>query len=317
MISRRLIRLKAMQLIYSFYQKMQGDINQAEKELFESIHKTYELYHYLMLLIIDIKQYALHKLEINKNKFIRSKDPKDISEYFVNNQLIKLLEENYFLQTFLNNYKFNWTIYPDLISSLYNDIYNSDFYEKYMNVEKTSFNDDKKVVLQILTDIFPYSKDFNQTLEEASIFWSDDLEFVISNVVATLKKFKPELGSHNKLMQMYRCNDDIEFTKKLFRKTLFKHDEHVQIVNKYLKNWEVERIAQLDIIMIEMALSEFYYLEEVPTKVTLNEYIEISKYYSTDKSSVFINGILDKIVQDGKKEGKIVKKGKGLIGELN
>jgi len=308
MISRRLLRLKAMQMIYSFYQKLHGDINQAEKELFESIHKTYELYHYLILLLIDIKDYAYRKLEINKNKFIKSDNIKDYSENFVNNQLIKLLEENYLLQTFLNNYKFNWNIYPDLIPSLYNE---------YMSIKKTEFKDDKKIVLQILTDIFPYSVDLNQTLEEASIFWNDDLEFVISNIITTLKKFKPEFGSQNKLMPMYRCNDDIEFIKNLFRKTLLRHDEHIQIVDKYLKNWDVERVAQLDIIIIEMAITELYYMEEVPTKVTLNEYIEISKYYSTEKSSLFINGILDKIVQDGKKEGKIVKKGKGLIGEFN
>ncbi len=317
MISRRLLRLKVMQMIYSHLQKMSGDINQTEKELFESIHKTYELYHNLLLLLIELKYYAQQKLEINRNKFIKPKDPKDLSENFVNNKMIALLEENYLLQTFLNNYKFNWNEYPETIASLYQEIYATDFFTNYLLIQNPEFSDDKKVVLEILSEIFPNSRDLNQTLEEASIFWNDDLEFVISNCIETLKKFKPELGKDNKLMKMYKSEEDVDFTKNLLRKTIIHHNDHIHIIEQYLENWEVERIAQLDIILLELALTELYYMEEVPTRVTLNEYIEISKYYSTDKSSTFINGILDKIVQEGKKSGKIVKKGKGLIGEIN
>ncbi len=317
MISRRLLRLKIMQIVYSHFQKMSGDINHTEKELFESIHKSYELYHYLMQLLVELKHFASQKLEINKNKYIKSNEPKDLSENFVQNKLIELLEKNYLLQTFLNNYKFNWNAYPEMISSVFRELYKSDFYTNYLLIKDPTFEDDKKVVIKILSEIFIHSKDLNLTLEEASIFWNDDLEFVVSNIIETLKKFKPEIGTENKLMKMYKNEDDIQFTKNLLRKTILHHNEHLKIIEKYLENWDVERIAQLDIIILELALTELYYIEEIPTKVTLNEYIEISKYYSTEKSSTFINGILDKIVHDGKKEGKIVKKGKGLIGEIN
>ena len=317
MISRRLLRLKIMQILYSYFQKLSDDINQTEKELFESINKTYELYHYLMLLIIDLKYFAAHRLEINRNKFIKPTDKKDLSENFVNNKLIKLLEENYLLQTFLNNNKFNWHLYPNLLPSLYKDIYKTDFFAKYQQIDNPTFSEDKKLIINILTDVFPYSNDLIQALEETSIYWNDDLEFVISNIIQTIKKFKLENGSDNKLMKLYKNEDDIIYTKELFRKTILKHTEHVEIIKNYLENWEIDRIAQIDIILLEMALTELYYMEEIPTKVTLNEYIEISKFYSTEKSGTFINGILDKIVHDGKKSGKIIKKGKGLIGEIN
>ncbi len=317
MISRRLLRLKIMQIIYAHYLKTNTDLNQSEKELFESIHKTYELYHYLMQLLVELKYHAQHKLEINRNKFIKPTDPKDLSENFVNNKLVQLIEDNFLLKTFLNNHKFNWGIYPELIASLYQDIYASTFFSEYLLIKNPTFNQDKQVVIKILTEIFTTSQDLITTLEETSIFWNDELEFVISNMVDTLKKFKSELGANNKLLKMYKNNSDVEFSKELFRKTVLKHNEHIQIIDKYLNNWEIERIAQLDIILLEMALTELYYMSEIPTKVTLNEYIEISKYYSTEKSNSFINGILDKIVHDGKKEGLIVKKGKGLIGELN
>ncbi|MGQ9848388.1 MAG: transcription antitermination factor NusB, partial [Bacteroidales bacterium] len=226
-----------------------------------------------------------------------------------------LLENNYMLNTFINNNKFSWQQYNDVIALLYEDLEKANEFNQYLLIKNPSFKDDKKIVNFLLSEILIHSHDFNQLLEDISIYWNDDLEFVVSNVLSSLSKFEIEKGSNNSLQKLYKNDDDIEFTKTLFRKTILKHDEHAEIIQRFLKNWELERIAQLDIILLEMAITELYYMEEVPVKVTLNEYIELSKYYSTDKSSTFINGVLDKIVHEGKQNGKIIKKGKGLIGE--
>jgi len=304
-------------MVYANFQRLAGDLNQTEKELFDSINKTYELYHYLMLLMVDIRFYAEKKLEIRKNKFLKSKDPAELSENFVNNKLIQLLETNYALNTFLNNNKFNWQKQSDTIAQLFDELEKTQEFRKYLLLPKPDFNSDKEIVSFFFSDVLVPSQDFNQILEELSIYWNDDLEFVVSNIMATIDKFSEGKGVDNPLMKMYKSPDDIDFAKNLFRKTVVRHNEHVEVIQKFLKNWEIERIAQIDMILIEMALTELYYLDEVPVKVTLNEYIELSKFYSTEKSSTFINGILDRIVQAGREDGKIAKKGKGLIGEQN
>jgi len=304
-----------MQMVYAYFQRMAGDINQTEKELFESINKTYELYHYIFLLVVDIKFFAEKKLEIRKNKFLKSNKPEEISENFINNRLTKLIEQNYLLTTFLNNNKFSWQNYTNVLASLYDDLEKSTEFVQYQLLPNPNFKNDKEIVQFFLANIIVNSQDFNQLLEEISLYWNDDLEFVVSNVMATLEKFTEAKGAQNALQKMYKNNDDIEFAKNLFRKTILKHDEHAEVIQRFLKNWELERVAQLDIILLEMAITELYHMEEVPIKVTLNEYIELSKFYSTEKSSTFINGVLDKIVHEGKADGTIVKKGKGLIGE--
>lgn len=317
MISRRLLRLKIMQIIYANFKRSEWDLNKTEKELFYSINKTYELYHYLLLLIIDIKFYAENKLEIRKNKFLKSNDRAELSENFINNKLIKLLEINNDLNKFLNNNKFNWQLQSNVLAHLFNELEKTQEFREYLLLPNPDINADKKIITFFFTHVLVPSQNFNQALEELSIFWNDELEFVVSNVIATINKFTEDKGAYNQLMNMYKSPDDIDFTKNLFRKTIIHHDEHNKIIQKFLKNWEVDRIAQIDMILIEMALTEFYYLDEIPIKVTLNEYIELSKFYSTEKSNSFINGILDKIVHAGREDGKIVKKGKGLIGEEN
>lgn len=306
-----------MQIIYAYYKRANADINQTEKELFDSINKSYELYHYLMLLLIELKYFAQNKLEIRKNKFLKSQNKAELSENFVNNRLIALLEINTSLNTYINNNKFSWQQYNEVLALLYEEIEKSDEFIKYQLLDNTTFKNDKEIIFYILSNVITNSVDFNQLLEELSLYWNDDLEFVVSNVIQTLSKFKEEKKEFNTLMRMYRSDEDITFVKDLFRKTILKHEEHIKKLEYFLHNWDIERIAQIDIILLEMAMTELYYLEEVPVKVTLNEYIELSKFYSTDKSSTFINGILDAIVREGKADGSIVKRGKGLIGEQN
>ncbi len=315
MISRRLLRLRIMQIVYAYFLKPTENINQVETELFNSIHKTYELFHYLMSFSLDLRQYAQNKQDTIKNRYIRTKQEVELNNNFLSNKLLTLIESNHDLQTFLNNYKFSWVLYPELTKNCYNTFIETNYFKEYQQLKQPSFKEDKEVIAKLYTEVIATDDEMIQSLEEMSIYWNDDFEFVISNVVETLNKFKLEKGAYNPLPAMYKCEDDISFVKNLFRKCILHHNEHREIIEKYLKNWEADRIAVLDMIILELALTELYCLDDIPVKVTLNEYIDLSKYYSTEKSSVFINGILDKIVHDGRADGKIVKRGKGLIGE--
>jgi N utilization substance protein B len=170
-------------------------------------------------------------------------------------------------------------------------------------------------VEKIFNNILLVSEELSDELEEQSIYWNDDIEFVISVIGKTMKKFNEQSDTSVSLMPMFKDEDDREFAKELFRKSILNHDELQQLIKVHSNNWDVERIAFMDILIMQLAIAEFLYFPSIPTKVTMNEYIELSKYYSTEKSRNFINGILDKTLKDLKKEGKIKKTGRGLVGE--
>ena len=211
--------------------------------------------------------------------------------------------------------KLNWIEHYGLIKKLYHELTSSDFFNDYMANPDRSVKEDKDLVDFFFANIVAQSEDIYQLLEELSIYWNDDLEFVVSMIIKTLKKFKPTTGSNKSLMPLFKDEDDIEFTKKLFRKSILNSEEHREIIKQHLRNWDLERVAFIDVLIMEMALCEFLYFNSIPTKVSLNEYIDLAKFYSTTKSKTFINGILDKILKSLKDEGKITKIGRGLIGE--
>ncbi len=315
MLSRRLLRIKVMQMLYAYFTRGEQEIQLVEKELFRSIFKAYELYHYLLLLIIDVRDYAENKIEFARNKFRPTAQDLNLSERFVNNRIIKIIENNKQLKKFLNDYKYSWVNYPELIKKIYNSITESDEYNKYLNIEKPGFKEDKQLIIDIFTNDIATCDDLFNIIEEQSIYWNDDVEFIISMINKTIGNFKEEQLEERPLANMYKNDDDIDFVKTLFRKTITKHNENVKLISQHTKNWEIERIAFMDMLIMEMAIVEATEMEFIPTKVSLNEYIEISKYYSTEKSSNFINGILDKVFFILKAENKTVKKGRGLIGE--
>ena len=315
MLSRRLLRIKVMQILYAHFQQEKNDLHTSEKELLHSIFKAYELYHYLLLLALDVKSYAEEKQEISKNKY--RPDEKDIKNHsrFINNRIFAQLHANKQLAKFLNDYKFSWVNYPELVKKLYKKIIESDIYDKYISGKEPDYEDDKKLIIDIFTNLVAESEELYLSLEEQSIYWNDDVEFIISMINKTLSGFKEDQSDTIPLASMYKSKDDLGFVQSLFRKAVLNHEENLSIISKFTKNWEIERIAYMDTLLMEMAIVEAVELEYIPVKVTLNEYIEISKYYSTDKSSYFINGILDKIFAHLKSEEKIVKKGRGLVGE--
>ncbi|HRW62059.1 MAG TPA: transcription antitermination factor NusB [Bacteroidales bacterium] len=316
MISRRLLRIKILQICYAYFKSEGQTINQAEKDLFFSIQKSYDLYHYLMLLIIDIVHYANSRIDISKQKRIPTYDDLNPNTKFVDNRLVKFLEKNGGLNKYLNNQKLSWVNYPELIKNLYNEIKDSEIYTNYMNSNVNGFNDDKKFISEIYSKIIIAYEPLHQNLEEQSIFWNDDVEFVISMIVKTIKSLKVTDNEDVSLMPLFKNEEDKDFTKKLFRKSVLNHKENESLISGFIKNWDVERVAFMDIMIMSLALTEIKEFSEIPVKVSLDEYIEIAKFYSTEKSNVFINGVLDKIVEHLKSEGKIKKTGRGLIGEI-
>lgn len=316
MVSRRLLRVKILQISYAYFKSSDQSINHSEKELFFSIQKSYDLYHYLILLIIDIANYAESRIDLASKKRIPTYDDLNPNKKFTENLLVKKLEQNISLQSYLNNQKLSWVNYPELIKNLYNEIKDSDLYKSYMNSGVSSFTEDKKFITEVYSHIIAQYEPLYQNLEEQSIYWNDDIEFVIQMIIKSFRSFKVNSDENTELMPLFKNDEDKDFTKRLFRKVVLNYKENEGLISKFIQNWDVERVAFIDNVIMCLAISELVEFPEIPTKVTLDEYIEIAKFYSTQKSNIFINGILDKIVEHLKKEGKIKKSGRGLIGEI-
>ena len=317
MISRRIIRTKVLQVLYAYYSTEDKSLNNAEKELFfKCIRKTYDLYHFLLALVIEIADYSEQRIEIKKNKHQPTYEDIHPNTKFVSNQVIQQLRENRALHAYINQQNLSWVNHPELIKELYLFLIEADFYKEYMKDNNRSFLDDRKFVDKMFTNILLIAEDLYEVLEEMSIYWNDDVEFTVSMISKTLKKFNPHSGSDQNLLPMFKDQDDRDFAKDLLRKSIINQDELRELIKEHSKNWDLDRIAFMDILIMQLATAEFLYFPSIPTKVSLNEYIELSKYYSTEKSRNFINGILDKTLKDLKISGKINKTGRGLIGEV-
>jgi len=315
MISRRQLRIKALQSLYAYYNTGREDMGRSEKELHFNIEKAYELYHYLLLLIIDVSLYAESRIELARNKRIPTQEDLNPNTRFVENKLLEQLRNNESLLRFVDQYKLNWSNYPELIKEIYSRLVGSEEYATYMSAETRGYAEDKKLVTFVYTHLIFSSELLDSIMEEQSIYWNDDLEFITSMIVKTFKKFKEEDDSKKTLMALYKNVEDREYAVKLFRQTIIHRDEYVEYIKLNTRNWDLERIAFMDILIMQMAIAELVGFSSIPTKVTLNEYLEISKFYSTSKSNVFINGVLDKVVYQLRDEKKIQKSGRGLIGE--
>ncbi|WP_347838140.1 transcription antitermination factor NusB [uncultured Draconibacterium sp.] len=315
MISRRIIRTKVLQVLYAYYSTDEKSINNTEKELFFCIHKAYDLYHYLFSLVTEIADYAEGRIEIRRNKHQPTHEDLHPNTKFISNQLIQQLRNNRQLEAYLDQKKLNWKDHPELIKELYLMMIESDMYKEYMADKTRSYLNDRKFIEKLFNKIILVSEDLYILLEEKSIYWNDDVEFVISMIVKTLKRFNELSDSDQSLMPLYKDQEDRDFTKELLRKAIINHDELRTLIREHSRNWDVERIAFMDILIMQLAITEFLYFPTIPTKVSLNEYIELSKFYSTEKSRNFINGILDKTLKDLKRTEKINKEGRGLIGE--
>jgi transcription antitermination protein NusB len=315
MISRRLLRIKALMALYAFNRREDDNMAQAEKELVFSIEKTYDLYHYLLLLVLEIADIASEKIDQALQKRMPAPEDLNPKRRFIDNQVIEQLRNNKAYNDYITSRKLSWINYPHIPRLMYNKMIAWDKYEDYMSSDVNSYTIDKKFIVNLITKLFAESEDLESNFEEQSIYWNDDTEYVTVMIEKTLKKFKSDNGENAEMMPLYKNKDDEDFVRVLFRKAILYTKQCSELIDKNTTNWEVERIALMDILVMQLAITEILEFPEIPVKVTLNEYIEIAKYYCTPKSSTFVNGILDNIVKEIREQGLFNKSGKGLIGE--
>ncbi|MCF8302099.1 MAG: transcription antitermination factor NusB [Bacteroidales bacterium] len=319
MLSRRHLRVKALQAIYAFHQAGGTTIGQGEKQLLTSIDKIYDLYIYQLSLLIQIIRFAEKRIEENKHKYLPTEEDLNPNTKFVDNQFINQLQDNLEYRRKAEALKISWADHTEMIRKFYNQIRESEAYKEYIASEKKSYQEDKNIILYVFKEIIAPSDDLRGVYEEINIHWGDDYDTVIMMIIRTIKSFKKSDDETTPLPRLYKpvndegVNEDKQFVIDLFRKTIINSSEYDKIVENSANNWEIERIALIDTILIKMAIAELLHFKTIPVKVTLNEYIEISKFYSTPKSKMFINGILDRIIAEFRSEDKIVKIGRGLI----
>ncbi len=302
-------------MLYAFYTADIKDINKAENELHFSVNKSYELYKLLLLLLLDLRQYAESRIEIARNKLRPSKEDLNPNHRFVENKFIAQIAENTQLQKYINSTGISWSQYPVLIKDIYLNMLSSEEYIQYMTSEKSSYEEDKRIIINLYTNIIHPENDLHHILEEMSIYWNDDAEYIISMIIKTIKTFREKDTNEKELLPLFKNEEDQEFFILLFRKAVINREYCLELIKETANNWDVDRIAFMDTLVMQMAITELLEFTTIPTKVTLNEYLDIAKYYSTEKSNSFINGILDRILIKLRNSNKIKKTGRGLIGE--
>ena len=307
MINRVLIRLKIVQIVYAFYQNGGKNLDTAEKELFFSLSKAYDMYNYLLLLMVEITKQAERKQSAAKNKLLPTAEELYPNTKFVDNRFIAQLEMNKQLLEFSETQKKTWENEAEFVKGLCEKIMDSDIYKEYMASETSSYEEDRELWRKIYKRIIFNNDELDQVLEDQSLYWNDDKEIVDTFVLKTIKRFDEKNGAKQELLPEFEDEDDQDFARRLFRRTILNADYYRHLISENTRNWDLDRVAFMDVIIMQIALAEILSFPNIPVSVTLNEYVEIAKLYSTPKSGSFINGTLDGIVNVLKKENKLTK----------
>lgn len=307
MINRVLIRLKIVQIVYAYYQNGGKNLDTAEKELFFSLSKAYDLYNYLLLLMVEVTKQANKRLNAAKNKLVPTKEELFPNTKFVENRFIAQLEVNKQLLEFSNNQKKTWENEADFVKTLCDKILESDIYKEYMASETSSYEEDRELWRKLYKNIIFNNIELDQVLEDQSLYWNDDKEIVETFVLKTIKRFDEKNGAKQELLPEFKDEEDQDFARRLFRRTILNADYYRHLISENTKNWDLDRVAFMDVVIMQIALAEILSFPNIPVSVSLNEYVEIAKLYSTPKSGGFINGTLDGIVNSLKKENKLTK----------
>ena len=307
MINRVLIRLKIVQIVYAYYQNGGKNLDTAEKELFFSLSKAYDLYNYLLLLMVEVTKQANNRLNAAKNKLVPTKEELFPNTKFVENRFIAQLEVNKQLLEFSNNQKKTWENEADFVKTLCDKILESDIYKEYMASETSSYEEDRELWRKLYKNIIFNNIELDQVLEDQSLYWNDDKEIVDTFVLKTIKRFDEKNGAKQELLPEFKDEEDQDFARRLFRRTILNADYYRHLISENTKNWDLDRVAFMDVVIMQIALAEILSFPNIPVSVSLNEYVEIAKLYSTPKSGGFINGTLDGIVNSLKKENKLTK----------
>lgn len=312
MINRRHIRVKVMQSVYALHQSKSDNLTKEENFLKKSIVEMQDLHVLLLSLLVEVQKKAQNHLEIAKKKYLASEEEQQSKIKFVNNAVFSALSSSLSLADYIDKKKLNnWSLDDEFVRMIWDLIQESELYKEYIALENSSFNQDKDFIIQVYKEIIAPNDKLADYFESHKITWVDDIPFVNTWIVKDLKNLKA--NKPFKLGKLYKDDEDEKFVLDLFRKVVLKGSEFDEEINKKTPNWDADRIAEIDLILIKMALTEFVFFPSIPTSVSINEYIEIAKDYSSQKSSFFINGVLDKILKEYKLKGEIKKIGRGLL----
>ncbi|WP_236011213.1 transcription antitermination factor NusB [Olleya sediminilitoris] len=314
MLSRRHIRVKVMQVLYAFNGTESDDFSKDQKFLLYSIDNMYNLYLTMFSLIIEVGKRSKSQLETIQKKHLATPEEKNPNKKFVNNQVLQLITNNEALKSEFEAKNINnWQLDNEYVEIIYKDILASDLYKEYMSTKTSTFKEDKNFILDVFKEIIAPNDKLYDYIEDKNLTWLDDLPTVNTAILKLLRKIKETSDDRFLTPKLYKDIEDKQYAINLFKKTLLNQSKLSEEIAGKTKNWDTERIASLDLVLLKMAICELTNFPSIPTKVTINEYLEISKEYSTPKSSIFINGILDKLLKEYQEDGKLNKVGRGLM----
>lgn len=307
MINRVLIRLKVVQILYAYYKNSGKSMKAAEDEVFFSLSKSYDLYRHLLLLMPAVTHYAADRIEFNRTKLRPTEEDLNPNTKFVDNRFVAKVRSNEQLQKFAEKSKINWVDYSDFLRCTLDKIEASDIYKEYMASPVSSYEEDRELWRKLYKTFIFDNRELDAILEDLSLYWNDDKPIVDTFVLKTIKRFDEGKDAEDALLPEYKDLDDMDFIRKLFRASIANADTCRALMSENSKHWDMSRLAFMDVIIMQIAISEILTFPNIPVNVTLNEYVEIAKYYSTAKSSSFVNGLLDTITKKLREEGKIDK----------
>lgn len=314
MLNRRHIRVKVMQLLFALKNGASDDLKKDEKFLLQSIEGMYDLYLNMLSLLIEIHKKSKDQLQKNKQKLLATQEDKNPNEKFINNELLNNLSRSQALKEAFEKYKITtWQQHDEYVDLLFRDMLASDSYKEYMNTRVSSFKEDQDFVVALYKTVIAPNEKLYEFIEDFKLTWLDDFPEINTIILKLFRKIKPSSPDTVFVPRLYKDEDDKQYAKDLFAKTILNKVSFTEEISEKTKNWDSERIAKIDLVLLQMAICEFKKFPSIPVKVTINEYLEIAKEYSTPKSSVFINGILDKLVREYKAEGALNKVGRGLM----
>lgn len=314
MTSRRLIRIKVLQLLYAFSKKESATIAEIERELLQSMNKSTDLYYETLLLITELRRKAFLKIDTARNRRFASNKDLNPNTRFIENPVFDIIENNRKFRYYINNNMISWNDSQETVLYFYNKLIEWHKYQQYMCKPSVTFEEHKQLVLDIFSELIIQDDLFFQMLEEKSIYWNDDFELVLSIAYKTLWHIREGMDEEADIIfPIYKPQEDAEFARMLARKAFLEYEKNIQLIDRHTQNWELDRISEMDKLIMGCAVTELKNFPSIPIKVTLDEYIEISKTYSSPKSGAFINGVLDKTVKELKETNEIVKTGRGLI----
>lgn len=314
MLNRRHIRVKVMQTIYAFKGGESDDFSKNQKFLLFSIDNMYQLYLLLISLFIEVQKRAEDYLEKSQNKHLATKAEKDPNKKFINNELLQMLKNNKALQDEFQKHKnISWKLDGEYVDLIFKAIINSELYTDYLQTRTSDFREDKDFIIDVFKEVIAPNDKLYDYLEDKNLTWLDDLPTINTTILKLLRKAKPNISEDHFLPKLYKDEEDKQFAIDLFSKTVLNKTSLVKSIQEKTQNWDSDRIADVDFVLLQMAICEFQNFSSIPVKVTINEYLELAKEYSTPKSSNFINGILDKLVKEYEQQGLLNKVGRGLM----